>query len=170
MYVAGWVGRQAGVMKSIDGGGTWQRIGAEDIKWKPIAIGVDPQSPDVFYIMGEQVLDKSLNGGKTWGDITPPLTTTGGGTGQLQTMWVDPAHSSHLLVGCIGRSEISDLLASQDGGMSWSPSGVSLVKKDLNTPNFEALWPFFLPHPSNGDALSLSALPSVTAFITSQDW
>jgi photosystem II stability/assembly factor-like uncharacterized protein len=163
MIIGVRVGQQGGLAKSTDGGVTWQRIAAQDIKWPPISVAIDPLNADVVYAMSETVLNKSLNGGRTWGDITPQVSNAEGTIRPpLHFIWVDPDKSTHLMLGCSRSGDISELVESDDGGMSWNASKVGAVaKKNPYSPeNNEGLWPFLAPDPTNHDVL-FAISPSV---------
>ncbi|HTT25258.1 MAG TPA: hypothetical protein VMG82_40465 [Candidatus Sulfotelmatobacter sp.] len=150
MFVGVRVGQRGGLVKSVDAGAGWQRIAAEDINWPPLAIAIDPKNPDVVYVMNETVLRKSLNGGRTWGDVTPQANS---GQDSIRTplhfLWIDPANPAHLLVGCSRTGDASELAESRDGGTSWQPSNVEAVarRNPAATENNEGIWPFVAPDP-----------------------
>ena len=140
MYLGGGNYTKGGVFKTIDGGKIWQKIGAQDITQVVQGVKVDYQNPDIIYVLTPSVLFKSLNGGRTWGTVTPPSIS-----GFLE---MDPLNSSHLIV-----KAFHDLLESLDGGLSWKPfktGDVSLYRRDpYSFEGTSSVWESYGFHPNN---------------------
>lgn len=117
--------RHDGILRSDDGGKTWQPIGLAGIPVKSIA--VDPMYPDTIYAGSKPVsLYVTHDGGKAWEELTalraerkwwwfspaePP-----GITPYVQAVTVAPGNSSRIACGI----ELGAVLVSEDGGKSWS--------------------------------------------------
>lgn len=104
------------IYRSDDAGLTWTKmnsvkdnVGAS--KWYG-EIRIDPNNDQVIYVPDVR-LQKSADGGKTWGgagpiNIAPTVHV------DHHTIWVDPKDSRHLILGNDG-----GLAASYDGGKKW---------------------------------------------------
>jgi photosystem II stability/assembly factor-like uncharacterized protein len=71
-------------------------------------IRVSPQNVDQVYVLGVPVV-KSDNGGKTWFSVQGRDVH-----GDYQSMWINPQHPDHLLIGNDGGADVS-----YDGGKTW---------------------------------------------------
>ena len=133
MYFGGGNSNRGGVVKTSDGGNTWQQIGTQDINQMVRAVKVDPQNPDLVYVLSEFVLYKSLNGGRTWGNVTP---TAGSGLGtQLNFLAMDPLNSNHLFASDVRYGNGPNLGESTDGGASWHLITSAVVSTYHNGPS-----------------------------------
>jgi hypothetical protein len=118
MYSGFGAGQKGAVLKSTDAGRTWQSIGSQDIQRTVHGVYVDSKNPDILYVLADSVggafvcsgcvLYKSLNGGRTWGNVTP--------NGRF--LAIDPINPNHLLAAG-ARIGGSSLIESTDGGASW---------------------------------------------------
>jgi photosystem II stability/assembly factor-like uncharacterized protein len=113
---AGYVG--LGFYRSTDGGNTWLRRdtgstftlnfgGSPGFCWYFGAMGADPLLPDRVYALGVDLL-RSDDAGATWS------TVTGAAHVDQHAIWIDPASSTHLLLG-------------NDGGFWSTTNGVSWI-------------------------------------------
>jgi len=109
------------VLKSTDGGRTWQRIAVVNQALKEIAY--DPSNANVVYVLpsyGGKLL-KSTNGGVNWSELS--FGANRYGTGGLA---VDPANPSTIYVGGYDYYDPSQwkscmaVFKSTNGGASWS--------------------------------------------------
>jgi photosystem II stability/assembly factor-like uncharacterized protein len=153
------------LLKSINGGQTWVRIGANDVKWTIRDIAIDPQNPEWIYILtdtaggafclGCQVL-ASRNGGNSWGDITPHLQTDRFNAGApCRFLQTDHSKPGYIAAGC-NRSaqDVSDLVESSDGGVTWQVENFpGLASSFRNGDSFHDvennLWWYLAVHPGN---------------------
>jgi photosystem II stability/assembly factor-like uncharacterized protein len=71
-------------------------------------IRVSPQDVDQVYVLGVPVV-KSDDGGKTWFSVQGRDVH-----GDYQSMWINPQHPDHLLIGNDGGADVS-----YDGGKTW---------------------------------------------------
>ncbi len=71
-------------------------------------VRVSPKNVDQVYVLGVPVV-KSDDGGKTWSSIQGR-----GVHGDHQSMWINPEHPDHLLIGNDGGADMS-----YDGGQTW---------------------------------------------------
>src|SRR5882672_11032530 len=110
MYLGYSVGQAGRILKSADGGKSWEQIAGEDIKRTIRSLGVDPKNADGVYVLADSapgpfictgcVLYKSRNGGKTWGNITPELKVGEYPLGApIRFVWFDPVNQGHMFVG-----------------------------------------------------------------------
>lgn len=100
---------QSGILRSVDGGESWERRAA--FTGTPMYYGqiiADPKDPEKFYV-GDTSLQVSEDGGRTLhavGDRSKHVDS--------HTVWIDPQHTDHLLVGCDG-----GIYETYDGGQFW---------------------------------------------------
>ena len=71
-------------------------------------IRVSPKDADEVYVLGVPIV-KSDDGGKTWFSVHGPNVH-----GDHQSMWINPEHPEHLLLGNDGGADVS-----YDGGKTW---------------------------------------------------
>ena len=131
-----WAGTSAGLLKSIDGGVTWQPVtvttsnsllqGVPQVR----AIAVDPQQPSTIYFEGGNSANgffRSNDAGNTWTAITLIGVNAGSGTTWLA---VDPVLTNVIYLGSAG-----ELHMSTDFGTTWKavtvPAGVGGLSVDF---------------------------------------
>jgi photosystem II stability/assembly factor-like uncharacterized protein len=99
-----------GVFRSDDRGETWRHVNS--LAPRPFYYGqvrVDPNNPDRVYVLGI-ALHVSRNGGRTF-----TVQNQAKGThSDYHALWIDPANSHHLVLGCDG-----GLNFSYDRGATW---------------------------------------------------
>ena len=106
---------ESGTWRSADRGGTWERI--SDLNPRPMYyshIEVDPGDPRRVYVLGARFY-LSDDGGRNFRenrDMTPTYDI--GVHGDHHALWIDPANSSHLLLGGDG-----GIYESWDRALSW---------------------------------------------------
>ncbi len=135
-----------GIFKSVDGGKTWGNIisGLEDL-YIPNDLKIDPQNPDVVYVVGFNVcgsalerlssqpyrsIFKSEDGGQSWYCINNNL--------KASLVWkiaIDP-NNPHILYVC---TDDQGLWKSTDGGKIWKPQNNGLCEKKANTVIIDAV-------------------------------
>ncbi len=105
----------AEVYRSDDAGGSWRKVSPPGMErfggtygWVFAQIRVDPNTPEMIYIMGLG-LSKSTDGGKTFQNLYGE-----GLHGDHHGLWIDPHDSNHLINNNDGGVNIS-----YDGGKSW---------------------------------------------------
>ena len=181
MYLGIAQGQQGGVLKSTDLGGSWQRIGIEDIQRAVGSVQVDPSCSDTVYVVADSsngafictrcVIYKSLNGGRTWGNVSPSVTTQGGTSAPIRIMAADPQISGHLVISYVkydhssedrddyfGRDR-SNLWESKDGGLSWQHKKEWVVSRLNSADNMGVAcnWTSFFFHVSDRNLLAGTA-------------
>ena len=138
------VGWGDGVYKSLDGGGTWQRMGLETSEHIG-KIVVDPRDGNVVYVAaegplwssgGERGLYKTIDGGETWVQVLGIDEDTG-----VTDVEMDPRNPDVLYAAAYQRRrQIWALLAggpgsgifkSADGGESWREIEAGLPEGDM---------------------------------------
>lgn len=102
-------GRASGVYRSDDGGQTWQ-LGTEEIGSAGGRIYVDPQNPDVVYLMGTSMY-RSTDGAHTFNSFKGSP-----GGDDFRDLWIDPHNSRRMLAGVDQGPTIT-----VDGGRTWTP-------------------------------------------------
>ena len=110
------------VYRSDDKGESWRKVSTEDDKLERFAgtygwvfgqIRVDPNNPDLVYIMGVP-LAKSVDGGKTFNAIRSNQKGSDPIHGDNHALWIDPSNSSYIINGNDG-----GVVLSYDGGNTW---------------------------------------------------
>ena len=110
------------VYKSEDKGESWKKVSTEDDKLERFAgtygwvfgqIRVDPNNPDLVYIMGVP-LAKSTDGGKTFNVVRSNQKGSDPIHGDNHDLWIDPTNSNYIINGNDG-----GVVLSYDGGTTW---------------------------------------------------
>ena len=110
------------VYKSEDKGESWKKVSTEDDKLERFAgtygwvfgqIRVDPNNPDLVYIMGVP-LAKSIDGGKTFNVVRSNQKGSDPIHGDNHDLWIDPTNSNYIINGNDG-----GVVLSYDGGTTW---------------------------------------------------
>ncbi len=110
------------VYKSEDKGESWKKVSTEDDKLERFAgtygwvfgqIRVDPNNPDVVYIMGVP-LAKSVDGGKTFNVMRSNQKGSEPSHSDNHALWIDPLNSNYIINGNDG-----GVVLSYDGGATW---------------------------------------------------
>jgi photosystem II stability/assembly factor-like uncharacterized protein len=133
-----------GVYKSLDGGGSWNRMGLEHSEHIG-AIVVDPRDSDVVYVAaqgpvwaagGDRGLYKTSDGGKTWNRILEISENTG-----VNEVHMDPRDPDVLYASAwqrrrhvwtyIGGGPESALYKSTDAGATWTKVTSGLPSGDV---------------------------------------
>jgi photosystem II stability/assembly factor-like uncharacterized protein len=147
---------QSAIYRSADGGESWERRAAfEGIPMYYGQIVADPKDPEKFYF-GDTNMRVSDDGGRTLralGDRNKHVDS--------HTIWIDPQHTDHLLVGCDG-----GLYESYDGGQFWEykPNLPTLQFYDVEVDNSK---PYYYVYGGTQDNASLGgphAIAAPTAF------
>jgi photosystem II stability/assembly factor-like uncharacterized protein len=103
-------GQERGIYRSEDRGASWQHRNTEiSTSWGSGQIRCDPANPDRVYVLrnGEAISD---DGGKTF----ERALAVPGVHVDLHALWIDPANSTHLILGTDG-----GVYMSADRGVSW---------------------------------------------------
>ncbi len=91
-----------GVFRSEDGGDSWTRMSSTNPRPMYFSlIRVDPNDDQFVWLAGVSFM-RSRDGGKTFGSESGARLHA-----DIHAIWIDPANSRHMLVGC-------------DGGIQWS--------------------------------------------------
>ena len=121
---------EGGVLRTTNGGTTWESIFDEQPVLSVGALTLDPNDPDVIYVgtgevnpgggsvaYGGQGVFRSTDGGDTW---APLGLEESGSIGRIR---VDPQDSSRIFVGAMGtlwsRSETRGVYRTTNGGATW---------------------------------------------------
>ncbi len=102
-----------GVFMSKDGGATWTSMRLSAVSGSSAsAVVVDPRNANIVYVGGQRnsvaALFKSMNGGKTWENITRSVKE------EVYDIGVDPKVANRVFV-----STRSGIYRSVNGGTSW---------------------------------------------------
>jgi photosystem II stability/assembly factor-like uncharacterized protein len=114
---------QAGLFKSVDGGGSWIQLGSgypagntgnatQFVNQSINVVIVDPTNSNVIYLAATSGLFRSTDGGRNW-------TVGTNGAGDARSLVVDastPANARVLYAGISGRG----VFRSNDGGQNWA--------------------------------------------------
>jgi photosystem II stability/assembly factor-like uncharacterized protein len=103
-----------GVLKSVDGGITWRRMGLT--RGPVLALAVDPQEPKVVYAGTDAGLFKSTDAGASWQSLQGALEGV-----RVETLALDPEHQQTLYAGT-------------DRGVYWSTDGGSRCRRFTRLP------------------------------------
>lgn len=101
------VDRNAVMLKSTDGGATWQQLAGQLFGAKSITI--DPNNPSNIYVVDNYGVQRSTNGGASFATISPPLP---GGV-YVQTFALDSSTGDIYFV------TYTEIEVSADQGASW---------------------------------------------------
>jgi len=113
-----------GLLKSTDGGVTWNLISTQQVD----KIAISPSNPNIIYggsfasgPVGPVV--KSTDGGVTWTDITHglPHSSNGWPYPAVSAIVIDPSNASIVYMGLTGNC--SEAWKTTDGGNSWAFTG-----------------------------------------------
>lgn len=119
-----WVASDDSVWVSTDNGATFTQrslgIGLND---QTYAVEIDPSNPQVLWVavadaLGNQTTNvlKSINGGSTWTNVTPP----GAGGVSCTDIAINPTNSAQVMVTFGGAFGGGSVYFTPDGGQSWN--------------------------------------------------
>ena len=120
--LVGTVGQ--GIMRSPDGGDTWQRVGANQGMYQNPMVRVlanHPQRPEVVYAGTERGLFKSDDSGQHWRRIESPLSEF-----SVWAMAVNPADPDVILAGTGTPTPVA-MFRSTDAGETWERRPMDVV-------------------------------------------
>ncbi len=106
-----YAGTSHGVLKSTDGGSTWEGVNTGLPKGSPAwaqVLAIDSVNPSIIYVQKWQGLFKSSDGGQSWSVLNAL-----GADFQIQKLFIDPNHAT--LYAGLGPG----LYKSTDGGKTW---------------------------------------------------
>jgi photosystem II stability/assembly factor-like uncharacterized protein len=113
-----------GLYKTQDGGATWKHAGEPLPAERITSLDIDPVNTQNVYVgytvKGLGRVAKSTDGGTTW----PLMLTVPISEADISALAVDPEQPTRVYAGTAGRG----LFRSDDGGMSWAPTGAELGK------------------------------------------
>jgi photosystem II stability/assembly factor-like uncharacterized protein len=102
---------EGGLFRSDDGGDSWERLSDDrNLRLRPwyyCHVFGDPSDPETVYVLNVQAW-KSLDGGKTFAELTTPH-------GDNHDLWIDPRRPWRMIEGNDGGACVSF-----NGGASWS--------------------------------------------------
>ena len=168
-----YAGTQNGVFKSTDAGATWTPTGNGPGGF-PLAIAVDPTSPQTVYVASAPAgVYKSTNGGASWTPSSSGLTEL-----DIAALAIDPRTPATLYAGIAG-TDNAGMFKSTDAGATWRLAntgfpGVSLVEAipiDPQNPStlYAAVDSFGVFKSTNGGAswtFTTQSIPGVGAIQT----
>jgi uncharacterized protein (TIGR03437 family) len=121
------------LMKSVDGGATFSKIGVPSTFVSTLAI--DPTNDQILYAGSQDGLFKSTDAGVTWASSNGSLQPYEGNL-WFQGIWIDPT-TPNVIFGNI-LSKGNSLIRSADGGATWQtiniPAGAGMVTFDSANP------------------------------------
>ena len=101
-----------GLYKTVNGGRSWLKIGADLPDHMLSDLIVDPVHPDIIYVTSRKGVHKSVDGGGSWMSVNHGLDNL-----NIRALVMSPLDSRLLYVGTNG----SGLYRSRDGGEFWEP-------------------------------------------------
>ncbi len=101
---------QTGIVRSDDGGATWEKVGGFKSSAVP-ALAASPDGRVLYAWVSGSGLQTSSDGGASWSQVKGGLP----GDTPISALAVDPANPAHLFAGGEGGA-----LVSNDGGKTWS--------------------------------------------------
>jgi photosystem II stability/assembly factor-like uncharacterized protein len=111
----------SGIYRSDDFGSNFRKVnGIPSSARRTRAIVMDPAQSDTVYAGTTQGLYKTTNGGKSWQRTTP-------GDVIVNDVYVDPRNPQHVLLA----TDRSGVLASDDGGMTFTPSNAGYSQRQV---------------------------------------
>lgn len=109
-------GHHNGVMRSEDGGRTWNALVAKP-NFDGMGLGVSRADPSRFYLAGHDIFQASTDGGATWQPVAHNLPGT-----DIHGFAVSQQDANRLYAFVVG----TGAMGSADGGRTWQPLGGSL--------------------------------------------
>lgn len=100
------------VSRSTDSGATWARSDLTTEYGYVNALAIDPSNTDIAYVCGYPAIYKTTDGGSTWNEMSPGLSST------AYCIVVDPVTTNVLYAG-----RYNGLYKSTDGGSNWVSTG-----------------------------------------------
>jgi photosystem II stability/assembly factor-like uncharacterized protein len=110
-------------------------------------VDVDPQNPEVVYVMATPYL-KSTDGGKSWGRLTPPH-------GDNHDMWINPDNPQLFVQANDGGANVT-----HNGGKTWSTQ-LNQPTAEIYTVEVDDQYPYWLygGQQDNYSTISVPSLP-----------
>lgn len=102
--------------RSSNGGSTWVQISNFSLSEKLRELKIAPSNPNIIYAAFNERLFKTLNGGNSWTEITPPGFSYYG----TNFITVHPSNPNRLILALSYASDGSRVLESTNGGASWN--------------------------------------------------
>jgi photosystem II stability/assembly factor-like uncharacterized protein len=112
-----------GILKSLDGGGSWKPAGLQDDRIYHVAI--DPNSTSTLFVgTAGDGLHKSMDGGKSWQEANAGIENT-----MPTTVLVSPSDPQRLFASIYG----AGVYQSTNHGQNWSEMNIGLGDKFVHT-------------------------------------
>lgn len=105
-----YIGSNAGVLKSIDGGLSWSTTNIGMTNSTCYTVVVDPNDSQVLYAGTGGGVFKSTSGGSPW-------KSSGLASATIKSLAIDPSNSQKIIA---GKSGIGGIQRSTDGGATWT--------------------------------------------------
>jgi photosystem II stability/assembly factor-like uncharacterized protein len=144
---------EGGLYKSIDQGKTFKQVSNDhDIRTRPFYyanIEVDPQNPDIVFVMATKY-SKSVDGGETWKKLIPPH-------GDNHDMWINPENPDLFIQANDGGANVT-----HNGGQTWSTQ-FNQPTAELYQVEVDDQYPYWL-YAGQQDNSTTIAVPSMPPF------
>lgn len=115
-------GHHGGVLRSTDGGRSWQKTNLTDSADDAMGMGISLKKPDTVYAAGHESFFKSTDGGQTWQSLKHDLPS-----GDIHGMAVAPDVADRIYANVVG----AGLYRSDDGGGKWTKANTSAFPRDV---------------------------------------
>jgi photosystem II stability/assembly factor-like uncharacterized protein len=114
-----YAGIGTSLLKSVDGGFTWNKVLSTNLV--PQDIAIDPSNPSNLYVVAD-TLYKSTDGGASWSKISVGNGSIPGSSLVINSIVIDPATPTTLYVAGYGMNTgRGAVYKSTDGGNTWLP-------------------------------------------------
>ena len=127
-----YAGTEKGVVKTTNGGDTWQHLHSELDNLEVWALAIHPTAPETLYAgTCPSAFFKSTDGGKTWTQLAAELAQECEGIPiipRVTTIVIDPEDPETVYAGI----EIDGMRLSTDGGKTWDNRSEGLSSLDIH--------------------------------------
>jgi len=126
-----WSTTSKSLIKSTDGGNSWESIDIANINPFVDSIAIDPTNSNNIYVATDKGLYKSSDGGNSW-----QLINNGSKNQVVRSVAIDPKNSNTLYIGASNSASYptsGSLYKSTDGGNTWVDVGSKISSSSFMT-------------------------------------
>jgi PKD repeat protein len=117
------------LFKSVNQGTSWTQMGTLPGTGSIVEFGVAPSNPMVIYVIQDNKLIKTSDGGTTWTDVTGTLPV---GNARLTNLAIKNTDPNKVWVSFSGYSGNDKIYGSTDGGATWTNYSTGLPNLPVN--------------------------------------